>query len=82
MRNLISNPLLPKVLYSESRPTQIIVFHFMLTNRLTLLFLLHQINIDIGLFEDTVLHINLVITRFVITRFWIQHGSKMDPKNV
>ena len=28
------------------------------------------------------IHINLFITRFFITRFWIQHGSKMDPKNV
>ena len=28
------------------------------------------------------LHINLFIKRFVITQFWIQHGSKMDPKNV
>ena len=28
------------------------------------------------------LHNNLFITQFVITRFWLQHGSKMDPKNV
>ena len=30
----------------------------------------------------TSLHFNLFITQFVITRFWIQHGLKMDPKNV
>ena len=28
------------------------------------------------------IHYNLFITRFIITRFWIKHGSKMDPKNV
>ena len=28
------------------------------------------------------LHINLFITQFVITRFWIQHNSEMDPKTV
>ena len=31
---------------------------------------------------DWELHYNLFITRFVITLFWIKHGSKMDPKNV
>ena len=31
---------------------------------------------------EAVIHINLFITRFLITQFWIQHGSKMDPKNV
>ena len=28
------------------------------------------------------IHFNFFITWFVITRFWIQHGSRMDPKNV
>ena len=28
------------------------------------------------------IHFNLFITQFVIARFWIQHGSKMDPKNI
>ena len=31
---------------------------------------------------DILIHFNLCITRFVITWFWIQHDSKMDPKNV
>ena len=30
--------------------------------------------------EKLLIHINLFITEFVITWFWIQHGSKMDPK--
>ena len=28
------------------------------------------------------IHYNLFITQFVITRFWILNGSKMDPRNV
>ena len=28
------------------------------------------------------IHFNLFITWFIITRFWIQHGSKMGPKNI
>ena len=40
-----------------------------------------QVDFDHLLVQGQV-HINLFITQFVITRFWIQHCSKMDPKNV
>ena len=32
--------------------------------------------------DSQVLHYNLFITQFVITRFLILHGSKLDLKNV
>ena len=34
------------------------------------------------LHDATKLHISLIITQFIRTRFWILHGSKTDPKNV
>ena len=34
----------------------------------------------IGMIVQDKLHINLFITRFIRTQFWILHRSKMDPK--
>ena len=37
--------------------------------------------IQVGIYTQiTQVHINLFITWFVITQFWIQHSSKMDPR--
>ena len=30
--------------------------------------------------SKTILHLNVFITWFVITWFWIEHGSLLDPK--
>ena len=35
---------------------------------------------SLEILQVTRIHINLFITQFVITRFWIQHGSKIDKK--